>query len=156
MAANKAMLQLALAHETRHQDQIAVYQLPLGTEQIPTEQFRRLTSQTSNTSNLKEADMKKINLGRPAGRFNSRRGVEHRRIPAQRSSVGRRHESGFCQAGSPTARSDFIAKAVAATFVLGVVITFLYAAIRTQFGHGVKTAIYAGLIAWFFVNVYTG
>jgi hypothetical protein len=51
---------------------------------------------------------------------------------------------------------DFIAKAVVATFLLGIVITFLYAAIRTQFGPGVKTAIYAGLVAWFCVYVYTG
>jgi len=51
---------------------------------------------------------------------------------------------------------DFIAKAVVATFILGVVITFLYAAIRTQFGPGVKTAIYAGLVAWFCVYVYAG
>jgi hypothetical protein len=62
----------------------------------------------------------------------------------------------FARLGLPQPGGDFIAKAVVATFVLGVVITFLYAAIRTQFGQGVKTAIYAGLIAWFFVNVYTG
>jgi len=62
----------------------------------------------------------------------------------------------FARLGLPQPGSDFIAKAVVATFVLGVVITFLYAAIRTQFGQGVKTAIYAGLIAWFFVIVYHG
>ncbi|HEU0174316.1 MAG TPA: hypothetical protein VFV58_08625 [Blastocatellia bacterium] len=50
----------------------------------------------------------------------------------------------------------FIAKAVVATFVLGVAITFLYAAIRTQLGPGVKTAIYAGLLAWFFTILYPG
>ena len=49
---------------------------------------------------------------------------------------------------------DFIAKAVVATFVLGIVITFLYALIRTQLGPGVKTAIYAGLLAWFFTILY--
>jgi len=62
----------------------------------------------------------------------------------------------FARLGLSPPGGDFIAKAVVATFVLGVVITFLYAAIRAQFGHGVKTAIYAGVIAWFFVNVYTG
>jgi hypothetical protein len=51
---------------------------------------------------------------------------------------------------------DFIAKAVVATFILGIVITLLYAAIRTHFGPGVKTAIYAGLIPWFCVYVYVG
>jgi hypothetical protein len=50
----------------------------------------------------------------------------------------------------------FIARAVAATFVLGIVVTFLYAAIRAQFGSGVKTAIYAGLLAWFFSILYPG
>jgi len=62
----------------------------------------------------------------------------------------------FAKLGLPEPGGDFIAKAVIATFVLGVVITFLYAAIRTHFGPGVKTAIYAGLFAWFFVTVYTG
>ena len=50
----------------------------------------------------------------------------------------------------------FIAKAVVATFVLGIVIVYIYAAIRSQFGPGVKTAIYAGLFGWFFVSLYTG
>jgi hypothetical protein len=51
---------------------------------------------------------------------------------------------------------DFIARAVVATFVLGIVVTFLYAAIRTHFGSGVKTAIYAGLLTWFFSIFYPG
>jgi hypothetical protein len=51
---------------------------------------------------------------------------------------------------------NFIAKAVVATFILGIVITFLYAAIRAQFGPGVKTAIYAGVLAWFFAILYPG
>jgi len=50
----------------------------------------------------------------------------------------------------------FIAKAVVATFVLGIVIVYIYAAIRSQFGPGVKTAIYAGLFAWFCYYVYAG
>lgn len=56
----------------------------------------------------------------------------------------------------PAPGNDFIAKAVVATFILGIVITFLYAVIRTQFGPGVKTAIYAGLLAWFFTILYPG
>jgi len=62
----------------------------------------------------------------------------------------------FAKLGLQNPGGNFIAKAVIATFVLGVVITFLYAAIRTQFGPGVKTAIYAGLFAWFFVILYNG
>jgi hypothetical protein len=56
----------------------------------------------------------------------------------------------------PPPGGDFIAKAVVATFILGIVIVYIYAAIRTQFGPGVKTAIYAGLFAWFCVYVYVG
>ena len=56
----------------------------------------------------------------------------------------------------PDPSGDFLAKAVVATFILGIVITFLYAAIRTRFGPGVKTAIYAGLLAWFFTILYPG
>lgn len=56
----------------------------------------------------------------------------------------------------PSPGVDFIAKAVVATFVVGVGATFLYAAIRAQFGPGVKTAIYAGLFSWFFSILYPG
>ena len=52
--------------------------------------------------------------------------------------------------------SDFIAKVVVATLILGIAIVYLYAAIRPRFGAGVKTAICAGLMAWFFVFLYTG
>ena len=51
--------------------------------------------------------------------------------------------------------TDFIAKAVVMTLILGIVIVYLYAAIRPRFGAGLKTAIYAGLIAWFFAFLYT-
>ena len=52
--------------------------------------------------------------------------------------------------------SEFIAKAVVATLILGIAIVYLYAAIRPRFGAGVKTAVCAGLMAWFFVFLYTG
>ena len=52
--------------------------------------------------------------------------------------------------------TDFIVKAVVMTIILGVAIVYLYAAIRPRFGAGVKTAICAGSIAWFFVFLYTG
>ena len=51
--------------------------------------------------------------------------------------------------------SDFIVKAVVMTFILGIAIVYLYAAIRPRFGAGVKTALCAGLMAWFFVFLYT-
>jgi len=62
----------------------------------------------------------------------------------------------FKRLGLSQPGGDFIAKAVVATFVLGIVIICLYAVIRTHFGPGVKTAIYAGLFAWFCVYVYVG
>ena len=48
----------------------------------------------------------------------------------------------------------FIVRAVGVTFLLGIVLMFLYAAIRPRFGAGAKTAVCAGLIAWFFVYLY--
>jgi hypothetical protein len=51
--------------------------------------------------------------------------------------------------------TDFIAKAVVLTLILGIAIVYLYAAIRPRFGAGVKTAICAGVMAWFFVFLYT-
>jgi hypothetical protein len=57
---------------------------------------------------------------------------------------------------SPGADPAFITKAVIMTFILGIAVVYLYAAIRPRFRPGVKTAICAGLIAWFFVIVYVG
>ena len=56
----------------------------------------------------------------------------------------------------PPVSGEFIAKAVMLTFLAGIVVVYLYAAIRPRFGAGVKTAICAGLIMWFFVYVYCG
>ncbi len=50
----------------------------------------------------------------------------------------------------------FVATAVGLTFVLGIVIVFTYALIRPRLGPGVKTAIVAGLIAWFIAYLYVG
>jgi hypothetical protein len=52
--------------------------------------------------------------------------------------------------------TGFYVTATVATFILGIVIVYLYAAIRPRFGAGVKTAICAGLFAWFFVYLYMG
>jgi hypothetical protein len=40
------------------------------------------------------------------------------------------------------------------TFVLGIFIVYVYAAIRPRCGPGPKTAICAGIIAWFGVYLY--
>jgi hypothetical protein len=52
--------------------------------------------------------------------------------------------------------NDFVIKGVVLTLILGIGIVYLYAAIRPRFGAGVKTAICAGLMAWFFAVLYTG
>ena len=61
----------------------------------------------------------------------------------------------FARLNLPEPGNDLIAKAVVLTFILGIAIVYLYAAIRPRFGAGAKTAIYAGLIAWFFAFLYT-
>ena len=56
----------------------------------------------------------------------------------------------------PDPGSSFIAVAVILTLVIGVVIVWVYAAMRPRLGPGPKTAICAGVIAWIFVCVYCG
>jgi hypothetical protein len=41
-------------------------------------------------------------------------------------------------------------------FVVGILTTWLYAAIRPRFGPGPKTAMCAGAIVWFFAYFYSG
>ena len=41
-----------------------------------------------------------------------------------------------------------IATWVAVDFIFGLVVVFLYAAMRPRFGPGPKTAVYAGLVIW--------
>src|SRR6266481_1563038 len=60
----------------------------------------------------------------------------------------------FRRCGFPKPGANFIVIAVVITFVLGIVIVLGYAAIRPRFGPGPKTALYAGLFAWFGVVVY--
>ena len=55
-----------------------------------------------------------------------------------------------------TEPANFIRIAVALTFVLGIVIVLGYACIRPRCGAGVKTAIIAGLFAWFGIYFYCG
>ena len=43
---------------------------------------------------------------------------------------------------------------VASSFVVGIAIVWLYAAIRPRFGAGPKTGVIAGLVVWFFAYLY--
>jgi hypothetical protein len=45
-----------------------------------------------------------------------------------------------------------IAGFVIMTFILGIVLVWVYAAIRPRFGAGVKTAIIAGVVTWLLGN----
>ena len=56
----------------------------------------------------------------------------------------------------PEPAGSFIAVAVVLTFIMGIVLVLGYACIRTRLGPGVKTAIVAGLFAWFAVYFYSG
>ena len=51
---------------------------------------------------------------------------------------------------------NFMIVAVALTFVMGIVIVLGYALIRPRLGPGPKTAIIAGVLAWFCVYFYSG
>jgi hypothetical protein len=56
----------------------------------------------------------------------------------------------------PPVGGSFIIRAVSITFLLGIVLMFLYAALRPRFEARGKAAICAGLLAWFFVYFYAG
>jgi hypothetical protein len=47
-----------------------------------------------------------------------------------------------------------IAGFVIFSFLVGIVTVWLYAAIRPRFGPGMKTAVIAGLVVWFFAYLY--
>jgi hypothetical protein len=52
--------------------------------------------------------------------------------------------------------TNFMIVAVGLTFVTGIVLVLGYACIRPRLGAGVKTAIIAGLFAWFGIYCYSG
>lgn len=60
----------------------------------------------------------------------------------------------FKKCGLPMPGSSAMVILVVATFVLGIFIVYVYAAIRPRCGPGPKTAIGAALIAWFGVYLY--
>ena len=65
-------------------------------------------------------------------------------------------EEMFSRLNVPRPGGSFIATAVCITFLLGIVIVWLYAMIRPRFGPGPKTAIIAAFVAWFGVYFYSG
>jgi len=68
--------------------------------------------------------------------------------------LGKQMETYMAEHKFPQMTGSAIGVAIAMTFVLGFVMIFGYAAIRSRFGAGPKTAIIAALFAWFGVVVY--
>jgi hypothetical protein len=65
-------------------------------------------------------------------------------------------EEMFRRMNTPRPGAAFIGTAIGITFLLGIVIVWIYAMIRPRFGPGPKTAIIAGFVAWFCVYFYCG
>ena len=70
--------------------------------------------------------------------------------------LGAQMKAFFARLNLPDPGGSFIAVAVILTFVMGVVLVWLYAAMRPRLGPGPKTAICAGVIGWLFACVYCG
>jgi hypothetical protein len=70
--------------------------------------------------------------------------------------LGSQMEEMFRRFNVPQPGAKFIAVAVVMTFVLGLVLVFIYALIRPRLGPGPATAIWAAVIAWFCVGLYPG
>ncbi len=68
--------------------------------------------------------------------------------------LGKQMEAYMTEHKFPQMTGSAIGVAIAMTFVLGVVMIVGYAAIRSRFGAGPKTAIIAALFAWFGAVVY--
>jgi uncharacterized membrane protein YgdD (TMEM256/DUF423 family) len=56
----------------------------------------------------------------------------------------------------PDPGPTFFVAAIGLTFVLGIVMVWLYALIRPRLGPGPKTAVIAALIMWFGICIYCG
>jgi hypothetical protein len=113
-------------------------------------------SPLTNLTIIEETEMNKINLGRVLlGGFVAGLVISVGNFLINRVLLRDAMNAEFARLHVAKPGGDFIVKAVVMTFILGIVIIYLYAAIRPRFGAGVKTAICAGLMAWFFVFLYT-
>ena len=65
-------------------------------------------------------------------------------------------EEMFRRLNLPRPGATFIATAIGITFLLGIVMVWLYAMIRLRFGPGPKTAFVAAFVIWFCVYFYCG
>ena len=58
--------------------------------------------------------------------------------------------------GKPAMNSSGIAVFVTLDFLIGIVLVWLYAAIRPRFGAGPRTAAIAGFVMWLLLSVFMG
>lgn len=70
--------------------------------------------------------------------------------------VNRDTESALLAMNLPLVGGPAIGGFVVMAFLLGIMTVWLYAAIRPRFGAGMKTAVCAGLVVWFFAYLYNG
>jgi hypothetical protein len=70
--------------------------------------------------------------------------------------LARQMDEIFRRINVPPPGGTFIGIAVVMTFVLGLVLAWVYALIRPRTGPGPKSAIVAAVILWFCVYVYSG
>src|SRR4029078_11339806 len=70
--------------------------------------------------------------------------------------LGAQMKAFFARFNLPEPGGSFIAIALTLTFVMGIVLIWLYAAMRPRLGPGPKTAICAGSIGWLFACFYSG
>jgi len=61
----------------------------------------------------------------------------------------------FAQLGVQQPGGAQISIFIAMTFIVGIVLVWIYAAIRPRFGAGVRAAVIAGVTAWFFGSLMT-
>ena len=64
--------------------------------------------------------------------------------------LGEQWKAAMDTLGNTSPDSGAIAWFIIMDFIVGVAMVWLYAAIRPRFGAGVRTAVVAGLIVWFF------
>ena len=65
--------------------------------------------------------------------------------------LGKQWETAMAALNQPPISGGTLAWYVVLTFILGIAVVWLYAAIRPRFGAGPKTAIITGLAVWFFI-----
>lgn len=68
--------------------------------------------------------------------------------------LAKQMEEFFAKCGMTPPGHSALIILIVLTFVMGIFIVYVYAAIRPRYGPGPKTAICAGLLAWFCVYFY--